>query len=300
MPRVATVYDIFIASPGDVAEEREIAVKVIHKWNDLHSLARAIMLRPVRYEKNSRPTTKYEGQEAVNRQCLDFSDLVVGIFGNRLGTPTSKAESGTAEEIDRHVAAGKEAIIFFSDRPVPRRLTAEEKEQLEKLNAYQDAWRNKANIGSFGSKREFESEFDKALTLYMNSITSLLAPSLQPQENPLSEYELEILKYAFQRSGFCFATRRAQDEKYLIAPVGCATSKPSDVLNAAGNDETNMLYEAAIKSLEKREYIEKYREPSKVCKYYKLYTPNFETIKKILADDLTRAPKTTGNSDDSK
>lgn len=201
MPRMATVYDIFIASPSDVTAEREIAVNVIHKWNDLHSLARAIMLRPVRYEKNSRPTTKYEGQEAVNRQCLDFSDLVVGIFGNRLGTPTSKAESGTAEEIDRHVAAGKEAIIFFSEKPVSRHLTAEEKEQLEKLNAYHDAWRSKANIGYFKSENEFETEFDKSLTLYMNSLpvqspttlTSLQAPTANELAAQLSPEAQKLL-----------------------------------------------------------------------------------------------------------
>lgn len=194
MPRMATVYDIFIASPSDVTAEREIAVNVIHKWNDLHSLARAIMLRPVRYEKNSRPTTKYEGQEAVNRQCLDFSDLVVGIFGNRLGTPTSKAESGTAEEIDRHVAAGKEAIIFFSEKPVSRHLTAEEKEQLEKLNAYHDAWRSKANIGYFKSENEFETEFDKSLTLYMNSITPLSITTSTTDRQELSDLERDLLR----------------------------------------------------------------------------------------------------------
>lgn len=194
MPRTATVYDIFIASPGDVANEREIAVKVIHKWNDLHSLARGIMLRPVRYEKNSHPTTRYEGQEAVNRQCLDNSDLVIGIFGNRLGTPTSKAESGTAEEIDRHVAAGKEALIFFSEKPVPRYLSDDEKEQLEKLKAYEAAWKSKANVGGFNSEGDFETKFDTALTLYMNSLSSSPS-SLTPMDNrELSELERDLLR----------------------------------------------------------------------------------------------------------
>lgn len=118
----------------------------------------------------------------------------------------------------------------------------------------------------------------------------------KPQTKPLSKYEIEILKYAFQKPGYRFATRYTRDGKYLITPVAPKRPKPSDVLNADGNNETNMLYKAAVENLEKvYEYIKKYREPSRNCHYYELYAPNFETIRRILASESTQGTAPTEN-----
>ena len=38
------VYRVLIASPSDVEEEREIAVRVIQEWNDLYSYSRKVVL----------------------------------------------------------------------------------------------------------------------------------------------------------------------------------------------------------------------------------------------------------------
>ena len=42
----ARVFRILIASPSDVIEEREIAVRTIQEWNDLNSGERRIVLLP--------------------------------------------------------------------------------------------------------------------------------------------------------------------------------------------------------------------------------------------------------------
>jgi hypothetical protein len=48
MPYDTRTYRILIASPSDVDEEREIAVKVIQEWNDLYSYSRKVVLLPLR------------------------------------------------------------------------------------------------------------------------------------------------------------------------------------------------------------------------------------------------------------
>jgi hypothetical protein len=64
------------------------------------------------------PAARRSSSKIINRQLLDEADIVVGIFGTRVGTRTEKYVSGTVEEIKRHVAAGKTAKVYFSDIPV--------------------------------------------------------------------------------------------------------------------------------------------------------------------------------------
>jgi hypothetical protein len=45
---------------------------------------------------------------------VDRSDIVIAIFYHKLGSPTQRAISGTAEEISRSVRAGKPVHIFVN------------------------------------------------------------------------------------------------------------------------------------------------------------------------------------------
>jgi hypothetical protein len=40
------------------------------------------------------------------------------MFWTKLGTDTGVADSGTVEEIDQFVSAGKPALLYFSSRPI--------------------------------------------------------------------------------------------------------------------------------------------------------------------------------------
>ena len=112
----ARVFNVMIASPSDVASEREIVREVIYDWNAVHSERENIVLLPVGWESHSSPEMGARPQEIINRQTLDGCDLLVGIFGTRIGTDTGEYESGTIEEIERHNALGKPAMLYFSKR----------------------------------------------------------------------------------------------------------------------------------------------------------------------------------------
>ncbi|MFO7659441.1 MAG: hypothetical protein R6V77_00850 [Candidatus Cloacimonadaceae bacterium] len=53
----------------------------------------------------------------MNQQLVKSCDLVIGAFWTKLGTPTGKAESGTAEEIEQFRAEGKPVLLYFSSAP---------------------------------------------------------------------------------------------------------------------------------------------------------------------------------------
>ena len=112
----ANVLRVMIASPGDVKEEREIVTKEVYRWNDAHALSRKLVLQPVKWETHSTPQLGVPPQD-VPDQILYDADILIGIFGTRVGTRTEKYISGTVEEIKRHVTAGKTAKVYFSDVP---------------------------------------------------------------------------------------------------------------------------------------------------------------------------------------
>jgi hypothetical protein len=99
---------------------------------------------------------------AINRQLVHESDMLVGMFWTKLGTPTGVAESGTVEEIDQIVAAGKKAMLYFSSRPIdPNKIDLK---QHRKLRAFKAATYSKALTGTFASLDELRQVLLRDLT----------------------------------------------------------------------------------------------------------------------------------------
>src|SRR5260370_5649567 len=110
MPFPAIAYRVMTASPGDVQPERKIVRDVIYEWNAIHSAKTGVILLPTGWETHSIPLMGDRPQALINEQVLVHSDLLVAIFWTRIGTPTGAAPSGTLEEIEEHLAAGKPTL----------------------------------------------------------------------------------------------------------------------------------------------------------------------------------------------
>lgn len=161
MPYEAKVFSILIASPSDVHEEREIAVRAIQEWNELHSSNKQIVLLPIRWETHTTPEYGSRPQEAINRQIVDQCDLLIGIFWTRLGTPTGKNESGTLEEIDRVASQNKPVMLYFSRANTdPDKIDTE---QLNKLREFKKKTYNNALIETFNNQIEFKDKLSKQI-----------------------------------------------------------------------------------------------------------------------------------------
>lgn len=157
----SVVFNVLIASPGDVTKERALVREVIHEWNALHSFSTKKVFLPVSWETHSHPSMDDRPQGVINEQIVDKADLVVGIFWTRLGTPTGLATSGTVEELERLVRAGKPAMIYFSSAPV--QLDSVDVAQYEQLKAFKAALGQRGLYSTYDSPTEFRDMFSRHL-----------------------------------------------------------------------------------------------------------------------------------------
>ncbi|MHC4113032.1 MAG: DUF4062 domain-containing protein [Planctomycetota bacterium] len=162
----ANVYNAMIASPGDVAKEKQLAREVILEWNDLHSEQTKIVLLPISWETHSSPELGDRPQAIINKQVLKDADLLIGIFWTRIGTPTGKAESGTLEEIQEHVKADKPTMIYFSNQPVlPDSI---DQEQYAKLKDFKESMQEKGLYHEYDTLAKFKDDLYRHLVMTIN------------------------------------------------------------------------------------------------------------------------------------
>src|ERR1700730_17250796 len=142
-------YRVRIAPPSEWTEQRQVATEAVSEWNALHAVAESVVLLPVKWETHATPQSGIRPQEAINRQFVRGSDILVGMFWTKIGTSTGVAESGTVEEIDQFVAARKPALLYFSSRPIdPNKIDLK---QHKKLRSFKAATYKRALTGSFST-----------------------------------------------------------------------------------------------------------------------------------------------------
>ena len=162
----AKVFNVMIASPGDVGSERSMVRDVIYEWNAVHSPSRNIVLLPIGWESHSSPEMGAAPQEIINHQVLDKCDLLVGVFWTRLGTPTHEYASGTVEEIEKHIQSGKVAMLYFSSQPVA--IDTVDLKQVEQLKKFKESCQKRGLYEGYDSHADFKEKFYRHLQLKLN------------------------------------------------------------------------------------------------------------------------------------
>lgn len=162
----ATVFTVMIASPGDVASERAIVREVLSEWNAVHAQSRKIVLLPAGWESHSSPDMGKSAQSIINEQVLDKCDLLVGVFWTRIGSRTHDYSSGTVEEIERHIASDKPAMLYFSEQPA--RLDSVDNEQYEELQRFKESCKGRGLYQTYDNHSQFKERFYHHLQLKLN------------------------------------------------------------------------------------------------------------------------------------
>lgn len=157
----ATIVNVMIASPSDVPQERQIARGVIVEWNTIHAKDRRTVLMPIGWETHSFPDTGDRPQAIINGQLLKDADLLVVVFWTRIGSPSGVAQSGTVEEIEEHLRAGKPAMIYFSSAPV--RPDSIDNDQYAALKAFKETLRSKGLYEEYEDLSDFKGKFTRQL-----------------------------------------------------------------------------------------------------------------------------------------
>jgi hypothetical protein len=105
-------------------------------------------------------------QNILNKQILERSDLLIGVFWTRLGTPTTTHPSGTVEEIEDHVSAGKPVMLYFSNQPV--RPDSVDPEQYGNLQSFKGTCKERGLFEVYDDLADFREKFSRQLQLKVN------------------------------------------------------------------------------------------------------------------------------------
>lgn len=174
MSFMAETYRVLVASPSDLAEERQSATEAINDWNAEHAVAEAVVLLPIKWETHAVPQSGVRPQEAINRQLVDRCQIMIGMFWTKIGTDTGVAESGTVEEIDQFVAAGKPSLLYFSHRPIDP--TKIDPIQLKKLIRFKEVTYEKALTSSFSGIDELRQKVSRDLMRQVRALKASKPP----------------------------------------------------------------------------------------------------------------------------
>jgi hypothetical protein len=158
------IIEVFISSPVDVVIERKIVHNLIEEWNITNTRKRKQILRSLSWEKDVYSAFGDSAQSIINKQILDEADILVGIFNTRIGTPTKDYNSGSVEEIMRHINNGKPAMLYFSKANINRETFDEE--QYNKLKEFKNWCKDKSVYFEYDDTNNFTDMFRTQLDYY--------------------------------------------------------------------------------------------------------------------------------------
>lgn len=243
MPQNTITYKLLIACPSDIVEEREIIADVTNRINSASiRFEEGYTIQPQFYKMDSFPTHK-STQENINHQLLDNCDIIIAIFWSKLGTPTSVAESGTVEEIERGIEKEKEVAIYFSEKPVP---IDHDQDQLKRLKEYRNKLaQNEPKIDTrpFKDNNDFEKQLREHLASLIKTLhgsTSLDSTVNTKKENiskkeKTDKFKGKIVKNTFTNNFFGFSLKTLDD--WHIAPEATIDFiKETQVIDFGGGD----------------------------------------------------------------
>jgi len=132
MPSKVTVYDLLISCPGDVGDAITVIDDVVEAFNQKYNTILNLGIRTRYWKKSSYPQSGGKPQELLNKQFVKDCDLAVAIFKTRFGTPTDKYGSGSEEEVEIMLNAGRQVFLYFDDSPVsPSDIDAEQYQKVK-------------------------------------------------------------------------------------------------------------------------------------------------------------------------
>jgi hypothetical protein len=158
----ALVRHLLISCPGDVSiNDLAVVHKAINRWNGIYGQAFGAVVVPISWGTHAAAEFGHAPQDILNKQLVDQCDICVALLANRLGTPTTSAESGTAEEIERLGASGRYVGILRSRRPVD--ITGVDLDQAQKLESYLSTIAQNALILDYATDDELTQRVDTIL-----------------------------------------------------------------------------------------------------------------------------------------
>jgi hypothetical protein len=245
----ANVLKVMIASPSDVAVERTVITEELYRWNNANAVSRGLMLHPVKWETHGSPQMGGHPQTILNERLLLDADIVVGVFGTRIGTATPDYISGSVEEIKRHVAAGKLAMLYFSHVAVDP--NSVDHTQWAALQQFKEECKTGSLYAEYATHEQFRADFAQHLAIELNrpQYRWLIRPdaTVEPHDPELGDNEKSLLvAAASDRSGEIIA--RTTMGGFLV--------QASNTSFVDGSPRSEALWKRILKGLVALGYLE--------------------------------------------
>lgn len=162
------VYTVFVSSPSDVSQERQIVSDVLDEINLTHGEPMGYRLNLWKYEDRAYPSAN-KPQDLIN-EILEPFQIFVGIMWKRFGTPTAVANSGTEEEFNFAYEAWKkknvkEIMFYFSQSPYSL-TNIDEVNQLQKVLEFKKRLADTTFIWEYQNPKDFEQKIRKHLCTF--------------------------------------------------------------------------------------------------------------------------------------
>ena len=168
MPNNIVVYDLLISCPSDVSEYVDILEKEVNHFNNFWGRTNNVIIRTRHWSKDSYSEFGSYPQKLLNKQIVDSSDMAIGVFWTRFGSPTENYGSGTEEEIERMISMNKQVFLYFLDKPIsPSKI---DHTQYEKIKQFMEEHKNKGIYFTIQDERTLAKKFRENLELYFDSI----------------------------------------------------------------------------------------------------------------------------------
>ena len=187
----AKILRVIVASPGDVPAERDIVAKVLEELNKGTAADRGLRMEAVRWETDTYPGFNPEGPQGLIDGLLEIqaSDVVVGIFWKRFGTPVADAESGTEHELQNAFVAWRDKgqpqlMVYFNQKAYAPR-SKDETDQWGKVLDFQKSFPKEGLWWPYKGTPNFEQLLRKHLTNYLRAKFPLSQAAPPAQDAPV-------------------------------------------------------------------------------------------------------------------
>ncbi len=205
MPEAVTRITVFVGSPGDVLTEKSIVEQTVRGLNTVLN-GRGIILEPVTWETHVWPGFGEDAQDVINQRVGPY-DIFVGIFWNRFGTPTKRADSGSVEEFRRAYEqwgrTRKPSLMLYFNRTASELSAPEELRQKLRLVEFKETL---SGLGALARDYAGPEEFRQVIWQHLLQEVTLIESSDQvrnlrvrvdQQQNDLKEQKDNLLTLQF-------------------------------------------------------------------------------------------------------
>ena len=260
MPINRKVLRVFLASPGDLQDERRLIREVVVEFNDSWSDALGYHVELLGWEDT---VSRFGRPQDLINEDVDRCDLFIGMIWKKWGTPPShdnRFTSGFEEEFERSVARREksqspEISLFFTR--IPDEIRADPGKDLQKVLEFRQDITARKNIlyQEFADASAVVALARKSITAYVNRVRQADSQS-QPikTETPPSGATLRKTVPAESKNefspvssegvafleSFVTAIRQKDALKQLGAPDIARFRLLANALSKPGNDDMNV------------------------------------------------------------